>query len=289
MTQDPFIANIGYKADGYAVDLILDGTYDCKNVPEATSLVIKHLQRRTTTNLEGSLTRADVLSKLRGWNETTTTSPSGIHLGHYHCAWRDPKMRHDDPNRDLILAYQNQLLNATVNLLNYALQFGYTFERWTKVVNVMLQKDVGNPRIHRLRIIHIYEADYNLLLAVKWRQALFHAEDHQLLNDGMYGSRPGKSAHDPAFMEVLQHETYRMSMKSGVNFDLDAASCYDRILPNLAVLSSRRMGMASSVTQVNALTLQNTKYHVKTSLGISKAYYQTLTPKPHLQHWPRVG
>ena len=183
-------------------------------------------------------------------------------------------MRHDDPNRDLILAYQNQLLDATVNLLNYALQFGYTFERWTKVVNVMLQKDVGNPRIHRLRIIHIYEADYNLLLAVKWRQALFHAEDHHLLNDGMYGSRPGKSAHDPAFMEVLQHETYRMSMKSGVNFDLDAASCYDRILPNLAVLSSRRMGMASSVTQVNALTLQNTKYHLKTSLGISTTYYQ---------------
>jgi len=44
LTQDPFIANIGYKADGYAVDLILDGTYECKNVPEATSLVIKRLQ-----------------------------------------------------------------------------------------------------------------------------------------------------------------------------------------------------------------------------------------------------
>ena len=43
----------------------------------------------------------------------------------------------------------------------------------------MLKKDNGNPRIHRLRIIHIYEADYNLLLAVKWREALYHAESKQ--------------------------------------------------------------------------------------------------------------
>lgn len=280
LTQPPFTADIGYKADGYAADLLLTGNLEYKNVPEATALVIKHLQQRTTTTLEGSISKADVLGKLRRWNEATTTSPSGIHLGHYHCTWRDPKMQHDDPTRDTILKYQQQLLDVTVHLLNYALRFGYTFERWTKVVNIMLQKDAGNPRIHRLRIIHIYEADYNLLLAVKWRQALFHAEDHKLLNSGMYGSRPGKSAHDPAFMEVLQHETYRMSMKSGINFDLDAASCYDRILPNMAVISSRRMGMASTVTNVNALTLQSAKYHLKTQLGTSTTYYQHSPQSP---------
>ena len=247
-TQPPFTADVGYTADGYAVDLLLTGRIAYRQVPEATALVIKHLQQRTTTVLEGSITKDEVLGKLRRWKESTTTSPSGIHLGHYHCMWRDPRLPQDDPNRNTILEYQKQLLNATVQLLNYALRFGYTFERWTKVVNIMLQKDVGNPRIHRLRIIHIYEADYNLLLAVKWRQALFHAEAHQLLNEGLYGSRPGKSAHDPAFMEVLQHETYRMSMKSGINFDLDAASCYDRILPSMAVLCSRRMGMSPAVT-----------------------------------------
>ena len=67
----------------------------------------------------------------------------------------------------------------------------------------MLQKDHNNPRIHRLRIIHIYEADYNLLLAVKWRQALHHAEDQMLLNDGLYGSRPGRSVTEVSRRKLL--------------------------------------------------------------------------------------
>ena len=142
----------------------------------------------------------------------------------------------------------------------------------------MLQKDPNNPRIHRLRIIHIYEADYNLLLATKWRQAMQHAEDNKLLNEGLYGSRPGRSAHDPALIEVLQNEIYRMSMKSGVNFDLDATSCYDRILPSIAAISCRRLGMNSSLIHTNMLTLESAKYHLKTQLGISKGYY-THTPE----------
>ena len=99
---------------------------------------------------------------------------------------------------DDVRSHQEQLLRATTSLLNYAIKFGYTYHRWTKVVNIMLQKDPGNPRIHRLRVIHIYEADYNMLLAIKWRQALHFAEDQKLLNDGMYGSRPGRTAHEPA-------------------------------------------------------------------------------------------
>jgi hypothetical protein len=194
-------------------------------------------------------------------------------LGHYHCAWRDPQMQPDDPLRNEILQNQKVLLQCTTELLNYALKHGYSFQRWSKVVNVMLQKDPGNPRIHRLRIIHLYEADYNLLLAVKWRQVLHLAEDKHLLNEGLYGSRPGRSAHDPVLIEVLQHEMYRMSMKPGINFDLDATSCYDRILACLASICSRRVGLAKNVAYVNAATLEQARYHLKTKLGISTASY----------------
>jgi hypothetical protein len=76
------------------------------------------------------------------------------------------------------------------------------------------------------------------LLAVKWRQAIHHAEDKGLLNPGLYGSRPGRSALEPAFMELMQNEIYRSSMKAGLNKDLDATSCYDRILTWLASICS---------------------------------------------------
>ena len=36
-------------------------------------------------------------------------------------------------------------------------------------------KDPGRPKIHRLRVIHLYELDYNLYLAVKWRALVRHA------------------------------------------------------------------------------------------------------------------
>jgi hypothetical protein len=44
------------------------------------------------------------------------------------------------------------------------------------VVNTILFKDPDNVRIHRTRVIHIYEADYNLTLGIKWRMALYQAE-----------------------------------------------------------------------------------------------------------------
>ena len=279
-TQPPLQADVGYKADGYAAELILNGQIDYTCMSKATSLFIKHLQKRTAVTLDGTITEEDILHKLKHWDERTTTSPSGLHLGHYHCMWRDPQLRPNDPNQEFVLMYQKSLLTATTSMLNYALKFGHTYDRWTKIVNVMLQKDPGNPRIHHLRIIHIYEADYNMLLAVKWRQAIHHAEDHKLLNAGMYGSRPGRSAHDPALLEVLQNEIYRMSMKSGINFDLDASSCYDRILMSLATLSSRRIGMAPAPTLVNGLTLEKAKYHLKTTLGTSDQFYTHSTQYP---------
>jgi hypothetical protein len=98
----------------------------------------------------------------------------------------------------------------------------------------MILKEPGNYKIHRVRVIHLYEANYNLLLAVKWRQAMHNAEDEHLLNEGLYGSRAGRSAHEPVFLEIMQNEIYTCSMKTGINFDLDATSCYDRILASVA-------------------------------------------------------
>jgi len=51
---------------------------------------------------------------------------------------------------------------------------------------MMIEKEKGNVKIHRLRIIHIHEADYSLLLCIKWRQALHYAEANHTLNSSQY-------------------------------------------------------------------------------------------------------
>ena len=284
----PFITDgiqsqIKYNGTGRIAELILKGEYDEPTLTEATRLFIQHLQQRTDATLQGNITSKELMDKLKRWPEKTSTSPSGLHLGHYQVLRRHHGLTKDDPNRKEVETGQKFLIEARVALLNYALTFGYNYKRWTQVVNVMLQKDPGNPKIHRLRVIHLYEADYNLLLAVKWREAMHHAEDNGLLNDGLYGSRPGRSAHEPVLIEVLQNEIYRSSMKSGINLDLDATSCYDRILASIATIASRRMGMAKHVVIVNATTLRDAQFRLKTSLGISDQWYQ------HCKEFPIHG
>jgi hypothetical protein len=38
----------------------------------------------------------------------------------------------------------------------------------------MIEKEPGDPRIHRLRVIHLYEADYSLLLGIQFRRLMHH-------------------------------------------------------------------------------------------------------------------
>jgi hypothetical protein len=45
----------------------------------------------------------------------------------------------------------------------------------------MIQKEPRKSKVHRLRVIHIYEADYNFLLQAKWHDLLCHSEKHKLL------------------------------------------------------------------------------------------------------------
>ncbi len=60
-------------------------------------------------------------------------------------------------------------------------------------------------------LIHIYEADYNLTLGIKWRLALYQAEAFRELNEGQHGSRPRRNAIDPVFLEEIQFEIARAS------------------------------------------------------------------------------
>ena len=85
---------------------------------------------------------------------------------------------------------QQSLAELHMTLLNYSLGRGYSFHTWQRIANTILFKEPGNVKIHRTRVIHIYEADFNLMLGIKWRKALHQSEALKQLNEGQYGSRP---------------------------------------------------------------------------------------------------
>eukprot|EP00957_Ditylum_brightwellii_P111714 8520527-Ditylum_brightwellii.AAC.1 len=50
--------------------------------------------------------------------------------------------------------------------------YGFTPTKWLKSVDVMLEKDPGSPKLHRLQIIVIVEADMNMIMKVIWARRL---------------------------------------------------------------------------------------------------------------------
>ena len=103
---------------------------------------------------------------------------------------------------------------------------------------------------------------------------MHQAEDSRALNDGQYGSRPKRSATDPVFIEELQLEISRATRKPVVLTNYDATACYDRIIPNLGMLVSRKYGIPeTAVAQMNAATLSSAEYRIRTELGLAPTGY----------------
>jgi hypothetical protein len=183
-----------------------------------------------------------------------------------------------------------------VRLLELSIIHKHSYARWQKVANLMLEKDFGIPKIHCLRLIHLYEADLNLLMGIYFARTLVsHIEHHDGFNIGCYGNRPGLSAHEPVLVKELQNSFGYLSRTNQVVTDNDATACYDRIPRNLANLTSRSNGMDNAVCTVHGQTLDNLSYSLLTALVLS---IETYTNSPNLASMalakearthPRVG
>ncbi|KAI2508454.1 hypothetical protein MHU86_5981 [Fragilaria crotonensis] len=199
----------------------------------------------------------DVLRGFRGWKEQTSTSPSGRHLGHYRALIQD-----------------SVLLKCFVYFMNIAVARGIAIPRWCHATNVMIEKDAGKPCIHRLRIVHLFEADFNFFLKLQWGHRLVrHACALDLLHDSQHGSIPRRTAMDPIMLIQLTTDLCRILRHDMARFDNDASACYDRIIVALGMLAARRCGMPKNAVRLHADALQFMKYTVKTAYGVSESNY----------------
>ena len=100
-------------------------------------------QVKTKGEIPTDISSDDVIHGFKGWKEYTSTLPSGRHLGHCKALVQHPT-----------------LLKSFVQFMNIVVSRGIAIPRWCKTTtNMMLEKDLGKPYIHRLRIIHLFEAE----------------------------------------------------------------------------------------------------------------------------------
>jgi hypothetical protein len=186
------------------------------------------------------------------WNERTTTSPSGQHLGHYKILTKLKVLR------DAKINISEKILNLYYQVMSITSRLGKSLKRWKHISTCMIEKIKGCPRIDKLRVIQLYEADYNLLLKIIWsRRVIWNAHNQGKLHPGQSGSRPGRNAADVIIQNEMKHTYARITKTVLGTIDNDAKSCYDRIPCNVAMLVSKYFGTPTNYCKVQADHLKN--------------------------------
>lgn len=285
-TIPPLNTEIDWGASTETADSILHGTYTgTQTMPNCSDLLHACKAANELDTLPCEITADEFEGKIKSWRESTTTSPSGRHLGMYKALFTRIHQEEEDISEGdrPISEKQEAIVKLILSVLNYCLRNTHTLDRWKTVTNMMIFKEPGNFKIHRLRVIHIYEADFNLFMAVKWRQLIRLVDNNDLVNGGQYGGRPGCEAQSLTLLEELKYDLAHMTRRTLFNFDNDASSCYDRIVVPLASLVNRKYGLHRKVVAVHAQTLQEARFYLKTAAGISESYYS------HCQEFPIHG
>ena len=161
------------------------------------------------------------------------------------------------------------------------LRHTHTLPRWTKVWNLLLPKAPPDNRIHRHRVIHIQEADYQLLSKkLIARDLMRHAETHGTLADEVWAGRKGRQATDVAWLASLLTSQIHHDQQPACIFFNDLASCYDRIVEPVSIMSLRSRGCDPKILALHSQTQQLQQYFVVTGHGESDLYNQHSTQHP---------
>ena len=149
MTISPLIDDFGLLGTGSAADELLRGTYNFpEGIDKSVKSVLDNMKCPETIKLTKQPIPITCNEHKSGWNkvkERTSSSPSGLHVGHWKCASADENLN---------------WLNTS--MANIPFLSGYSPRRWQNGINVMLEKKKGNFRVDKLRTILLFEADFNL-------------------------------------------------------------------------------------------------------------------------------
>ena len=163
---------------------ILEGKLEWKHPIEEVYVFVSNMEKAYNTEslaeeveqINKAVTAAEFKSYFKRKDESTESSPSRRHIGHYKA----------------ILA-SDDIVDMIVSMINIGLKTGQALDCWKKTVSIMLEKDVGQPKLHRLRIIQLFKADYNFLLSLVFGHRLMtFARKHCKMNELQYRSMSGK-------------------------------------------------------------------------------------------------
>jgi hypothetical protein len=200
--------------------------------------------------------------------DKTSSSPSGRHVRHY-LACIDMK----DELSGLLAAVHAAMMSIP-------LAEGFCPERWRQAIDIMLEKIPGVPRINKLRIIQLLEADLNQVLRSAFARNIskLAQETPGIISEHQY-RRSHQTCLTPVLNKLLTVQLLIQKKTNGTVFDKDAKGCYDRIVSGIALAALRRIDYSKNSVQMLGLLWAQLEHHVATGFGVSDASYTSTTDK----------
>lgn len=185
-TRGQLADEIGRDGEGTAVDELLKGTFErdrsgldaatasseMTNSIKALKLPISHKTGITIAEIDGEVSLQEYKATFNCTNETTASPPSGVHYGHYKASCESD-----------ILSEVNHIF------MTIPFRMGIPLTRRTRSLHYMIQKK-SLQYINKLRIVQLYEVDFNTMLKLLMgRRLMKQGEAHGLNDHQLYGSR----------------------------------------------------------------------------------------------------
>ena len=275
--RGPVQEAVGWDSQGPGIEDLLNGSIDSDTLGEAypefgneASAFIRAL--RYPSNSSGQLEKEkfkwkfglnEYRSVFKKTCEETACGPSGFHMSYWKVALE----------RDAIAEVHAFFIWA-------AFELGFSYPRWEVSWHCMLQKK-KRPYYHKLRIIQLFEGDFNAgLKFLLGRKLMAHLVKKKYITTEMYGSIPGRTA--PEAMGVLQQvfDNHRLTRRNLLADFNDAAGCFDCIRHNLSSITMMRLGCMALLALCHCLAQLNMMHFVRTAAGISDGHI-TFNPDGH--------
>jgi hypothetical protein len=275
-TKSP-LDRLKWQANSMEAKEIIEGSIPTSFISDNpfTNRIINYIaQRESLPEIDTFISPDQYCRGIRKWRESTSTSPSGNHLGLRRI------ITYPVNDYDLDEA-RKQIMKAQTDIINIPIQAGFSPKRWKTVVNAMLEKLPGKPYLHKLRVIHILEADYNLALKeIFGRRLLWNCEKYDRLGDIQDGFRKGRSTITTLLRNEIINDYNKRQRRNNFIGLTDISGCFDRIVTPIISLINRKNGCTQAAVEMHATTLEQAKYHLKTKHGTSTSYYQHSTTTP---------
>ena len=261
----PISQKLGFQADDKEfINSLLSGDIDAKalasHYPELKTELeefLRSCQNTSQSEMQWEFGKDEYQSLFKKTRESTSCGPSGLHMSHWKVASLDDEL-------------------STINafFMWAAFSLGFVYDRWLISWHCMLLKK-KHPYYHKLRIIQLFEGDFNgMLKYLLGRRLMHHMVDTNQIDVTTYGSIPGRDAKEAMKLLDMIYTNHRLMSRTLIAVFNDAAGCYDRIRPNMADFAMQRVGCPSSITNVQTMAQLGMIHRVKTAMGVSKSSIQ---------------